>query len=75
MSGIPGMRRLFRLVVRAAPVEREIDLELEFHLETERERLIARGLSADAARAEARRRFGDLRETRAELARIDRGGA
>ncbi len=67
------MRRLFRLVGRDAPVEREIDAELEFHLDAERERLIARGMTAEAARAEARRRFGDLRETRATLARIDRG--
>ena len=73
MIGIPGMRRLFRLVGRDAPVEREIEAELEFHLDAERERLIARGMTPAAARAEARRRFGDIRETRATLARIDRG--
>lgn len=73
MRGIPGMRRLFRLVGRDAPVEREIDAELEFHLETESERLVAAGLSPEAARTEARRRFGDLGRTRADLARIDRG--
>ena len=54
-------------------MEREIDTELEFHLETERERLMALGLSAQAAATEARRRFGNLGNTRAELARIDRG--
>ncbi|HEU5218853.1 MAG TPA: ABC transporter permease [Gemmatimonadales bacterium] len=73
MSGIPGIRRLFRLVGRDAPVEREIDAELEFHFEAERERLMALGMRPEAARIEARRRFGDLRETRATLARIDRG--
>jgi predicted permease len=67
------MRRLFRLVGRDAPVEGEIDAELEFHLETESERLVAAGLSPEAARIAARRRFGDMRRTRAELARIDRG--
>ena len=73
MSGIPGMRRLFRLVGRDAPIEREIDTELEFHLDTERERLIARGMTPEEAGVEARRRFGDMRETRAALAHIDRG--
>jgi predicted permease len=73
MSGFPGMRRLFRLVGREAPVERDIDTELEFHLDTERDQLIARGMTPEAAQAEARRRFGDVRDTRAMLARIDRG--
>lgn len=73
MKGIPGIRRLFRLVGRAAPVEREIDAELEFHFQAEQERLVAAGMSPEAARAEARRRFGDMGRTRTELARIDRG--
>ncbi len=73
MSGTPGIRRLFRLVGRDASVEREIDAELEFHFDAERDRLIAQGLTPDAARAETRRRFGDIRGTRAELARLDRG--
>lgn len=73
MSRLPGPRRLFGLVGRRAPIEQEIDAELEFHFRTEVESLMLRGCSAEAAEAEARRRFGDLRRTRAELARIDRG--
>ena len=73
MKGIPGIRRLFRLVGRDAPVERDIDAELEFHLDAERERLVRGGMSLEAARMEARRRFGDMGRTRRELTRIDRG--
>jgi predicted permease len=54
-------------------VEQEIDAELEFHFRTEVETLIAGGRSPGEAEAEARRRFGDLRRTRAELTRIDLG--
>lgn len=67
------MRRLFRLIGREAPIDQEIDAEIEFHLDTEEARLVASGLSRDSARAEARRRFGDLGKTRSTLARIDRG--
>jgi len=73
MSGIPRIRRLFRLVGRDAPVERDIDAELEFHLDAEGERLVKGGMSLEAARTEARRRFGDMGRTRRELTRIDRG--
>ena len=73
MSGLPGMRRLFRLIGRDAPIEQEIEAEIEFHLDTEEARLVEAGLSKEAARAEARRRFGDLGRTRSTLARIDRG--
>ena len=68
-----GVARLFRLIGRDAPIEQEIDAEIQFHLEQETAGLIARGLSPEAARVEARRRFGDLGRTRAELERIDRG--
>ncbi len=70
---LPGLRRLFRLVGRRAPIEQEIDSELEFHLQTETDALVARGMSPGAAAAEAYRRFGDVGRTRAQLARIDRG--
>jgi len=73
MSRVPGPRRLFGLVGRRAPIEQEIDAELEFHFRSEVESLMSAGRSAEAAEAEARRRFGDLRRTRAALARIDRG--
>ena len=72
-SKIPGVRRLFRLIGREAPIEQEIDAEIEFHLDTEEARLVASGLRREAARAEARRLFGDLGRTRSTLVRIDRG--
>jgi len=69
---IPGLTRLFRLVVRPPTVEQEIDAEIEFHLDEETRALMARGMAPDAARLEAQRRFGDQRDTRAVLARLDR---
>ena len=70
---LSGLRRLFRLVVRPPAVELEVEAELAFHLEAETERLVSRGLTPDAARAEALRRFGDLAEARRALVRLDRG--
>ncbi|HEV8355308.1 MAG TPA: ABC transporter permease [Gemmatimonadales bacterium] len=67
-----GLRRLFRLVVRPPAVEQEVDAELRFHLEAETEALVARGMRPDAARQEARRRFGDLGSTREVLVTIDK---
>jgi predicted permease len=66
------VRRLFRLVVRPPAVEQEIDAEIAFHLEEEVRARIALGATPDAAMAEARKRFGNLKETRATLTRIDR---
>ena len=48
-------------------LRRQIDEELEAHLEARVEHLVARGLPPDAARAEAIRRFGNLDEARASL--------
>ena len=73
MGRLPGTRRLFRLLGRPAPVEQDIDAELEFHFRTEVESLVASGLSREAAEALARKRFGDIGSFRRELARIDRG--
>jgi predicted permease len=58
-------RRFFRLAItRPALTEQDVDAEIAFHLEARVAQLTARGMSADAARAEANRRFGDV-----ELAR------
>jgi len=66
------VRRLFRLVVRPPAVEQEIDAEISFHLEEEARARMALGDDPDTAMAEARKRFGNLKATRAALARIDR---
>ncbi len=59
-------RRFFRLAIhRSALTEQDVDAEIAFHLEARVAQLMARGMSADAARSEARRRFGNV-----ELARL-----
>jgi putative ABC transport system permease protein len=50
----------------------DLDAELAFHFAETVEALVARGWTPDAARAEADRRFGDRRQYRRTLARIDR---
>jgi predicted permease len=74
-------RRFFRLAIRrSALTEQDVDAEIAFHLEARVAQLVARGMSPDAARSEAQRRFGNVelarhtltssatrRETRMEL--------
>jgi len=45
-------------------IPRHVDEELAFHIEMRTQHLIARGMSPDAARAEALRQFGDLTAVR-----------
>jgi predicted permease len=71
MARIPGLRRVFRLATRRAPLQDDIDAELAFHFARAVEDLVARGLTPAAARAEAERRFGDVAAHRAELRAID----
>jgi predicted permease len=66
---IPGLRRAFRLPLRGAGAARdEVDEEFAFHLEMRARELEARGLSHEAARAEALRQFGDVEDARAYCA-------
>ncbi|MFN8573523.1 MAG: ABC transporter permease [Gemmatimonadaceae bacterium] len=71
MSASP-LHRLFRLAKRRPAVEREVDDEIDYHLDATTRELIASGLDPTAARAEARRRFGDVERVRATLGAIDR---
>ena len=73
MKLTPGIRKLLRLPESPRTVDREIDAELDFHVSSRVETLMARGLSHDAASEQAHREFGDLRAARAEIAAIDRG--
>jgi predicted permease len=66
-----GFRRLLRIARRADAVDREIDDELRFHVDTRIEALMANGLTREAAGEVARREFGDVEEARRELSRID----
>ena len=68
-----GIRRWLRPPAGARAVEREVDDELRFHLETRVDALVTRGLTRQAAEAQARQEFGDLRAAKAEIAAIDRG--
>jgi predicted permease len=73
MASGSGIRKLLRLPAGARAVERDVDAELAFHIETRVEALTARGLTREAAESQARREFGDVRAARDELAAIDRG--
>ncbi len=72
MARIPGIRSLFRLPASEGAVAGDVDDEIAFHLEERARELAARGMSVEAARAEALREFGDVAEARAELEAIGR---
>ncbi len=66
-----GWKRLFRLEESSRHLSRNIDEELQFHVEGRIEHLIAAGMSEEEARAEAYREFGGIEETRQRLEKID----
>ncbi|GLC26870.1 ABC transporter permease [Roseisolibacter agri] len=64
----PGIRRLFRLaVLRRDLAHDDADAEIRLHLQLRAEQLTREGMSPEAARAEAERRFGSLDEARERL--------
>src|SRR5688572_25648966 len=66
----PGIREYFRLRPRDAKrIAAEVDEEIALHIELRAAELMAAGLSAPDARAEAERRFGGLQRARRELLR------
>jgi putative ABC transport system permease protein len=66
-----GARRWLTLPKRLADVARQIDDELDFHIESRTEEFMRQGLPRAAARARALQEFGDMQEARAELGAID----
>ena len=75
MARLRGFPRRFRFPWRAAAeIRRDVDDELAFHLATKADALQQKGLSAEAAREEAVRQFGDLAATREELVEEARRG-
>ncbi|MEP6572682.1 MAG: ABC transporter permease [Gemmatimonadota bacterium] len=61
----PGSRRSFRFPWREPKeIDADLDDELRFHVEMRVAELQANGLSAEEARREALRRFGDLEDAR-----------
>src|SRR4051812_44405283 len=57
------------------PPEKEVDEEIAYHIDRRTQEYIDGGMEPAAARAEAMRRFGYVREVRAETIRIDRAQA
>jgi putative ABC transport system permease protein len=62
-----AFKRLPRLLRGRNDIRSDVDDEIAAHLEETTRALIATGLDPDAARAEARRRFGDLATTRRHM--------
>jgi predicted permease len=69
---IPGIRRVVRISWSVGAVGREIDDEIRFHLEARTEELMHLGVSERDARERAHAEYGDVDESRRELARLDR---
>jgi len=65
------MRQVFRIPFSRNRVERELDDEFAFHLDNRIQRLMAIGMSADAARTEALRQFGDMNSVRESCLTMD----
>jgi len=75
MNRMTGIRRLLRLTLNRAGIERAVDDELRFHFDMTMRELMKQGMTPDEARNETERRFGNLERTRQRLATIDRARA
>ena len=67
----PGVRRIFRLPWSRREMRRDLDDEVQFHLQMRIDELRAFGMSEHDAEAEALRRLGDDRELKAYCLRVD----
>jgi predicted permease len=66
-------KRLFRLPWRSSrQIRSDIDDELAFHIDERADALVAAGLAADAARAQAVRELGDIDDARRYIGAVDR---
>jgi len=68
-----GIRRAFRLARSTPRIADDVGAEVAFHLHMRTEELVARGWQPAAARAEALRRFGDVRRWSEAMGETDRG--
>ena len=73
MSRMNGFNRLFRWP--SPDIRRDVDDELQLHIEMKTRDLIDAGVDPLAARVEARRRFGNLRSIRRRCTRVQSGHA
>jgi predicted permease len=67
MRLIDALRRRLRLFTHRAAAERELDDELRFHLESEVDDLVARGVPIDEARRRARASFGGVQQVKEQV--------
>ena len=68
-----SLRSLFRLAGREPSASHDVEEEIAFHLTETTELLMAAGWNPTEARAEARRRFGNLEQVRKTLREFDEG--
>jgi predicted permease len=68
---VNGIRRLLNLPDSGRRVQRDVDDEIRFHIESRVAELVAGGMPPGQAREIAAREFGDVIEARAEIARVD----
>ncbi len=71
----PGVRRVLRLPWSRPEMGRDLDDEVQFHLQMRIEELRARGMNERDAEAEARRRLGDERDLRDYCLEVDASSA
>ena len=72
MPRASGIRRLLHITRNRAGIKRAVDDELRFHLDMTMRELMKQGMTPDAARGEAQRRFGDVDAHRRRMTTIDR---
>ncbi|MGZ8376420.1 MAG: ABC transporter permease [Gemmatirosa sp.] len=72
MNGSDGIRRLVRPAPSTRTAARDVDDELQFHIDSRVQEPVAAGRPRADAESEAAREFGDVRAARAELTAIDR---
>jgi len=68
---VTGIRRLLNLPASGRRVQRDVDDEIRFHIDSRTAELVAGGMSPDIARETAAREFGDVAAARDELSRVD----
>jgi hypothetical protein len=67
-----GMRRLLQLPASPQRIDKDIEDEIRFHIESRIAELIGMGALEHEARARAEQEYGNVRESRHELMRVDR---
>jgi putative ABC transport system permease protein len=72
MSKIPGLKRVFRLTIGRSGVEKDVEEEIQFHLEARTEELIREGVPPREAAAQAEAEFGDVGKYRDQMRSLGR---